>query len=364
MEYKKAKWEREFEALKGLDIKAEIESLQPQKDEEGFIIKRVGLEGEAKLKKLQLFEKNKGQIDNLIAYRNRKREKLEKLLEAQKKQQNDVKNRESVKAESKKIEEEHKAIVEKLVELDSKIKSCKDETEKAKLETERKTVETARIKNDDEYIANQNKMSAMIGDKIDNKNYSKEIAQLRSTISKTNMICRNLFEGKSWDDIAVSLSEWENKKFTSKDEKLAEKIKAEKEERAKTENERPVRNEPQKASNNVVRKEVEEPKDAEYEEIGLTKKSKFDWRHPIKSFKDWRQRRKEEKAARVENKAEADKPEKTEKNNFVNKYKLEAEFYEKVAKGTFKETTKEQAEKAKREIEQHAIKKNENQDER
>lgn len=325
MEYKKAKWEREFDELKGLDIKAEIEALQPQKDAAGFIVKRVDSEGEAKLKKLELFEKNKGQIDNLIAYRDRKREKLEKLLEAQKQQQNDAKSREAVKIESLKIEEEHKKIVEKLVELDSKIKSCKDEDEKAKLEAERKTVEADRVKNDDKYIENQNKMKAILDSKPDNKDYSKEIAQLRTTISKTNLICRNLFEGKSWNDISVALSGWD-KKFTDKNGKLGERVKAEKAEKAKTEKEKTGRKAPKTIPSRAV-----------VGETGLTEKKKFDWRHPIKSFQEWRQRRKTEKAGRSGR--AAIEPETRDKNIV----KKEVEFYQKVAIGpvAFRQNDKE-----------------------
>ena len=323
----KRKWEIEFDTLSAMNIDDEIAKLEGKgKTKEEYKANKNKIEELKAFKenKLKAFKENKPKIERLRAFRDKYEAIKEKLTNENNTLKSEMQSLQTSKldliklqAEQTKIDEEHKILAQKRIEIEGKIKNATTDEERESLRLEFENNEKKIINNDNRFIANQNSLKSKLENqqrdpkaiqkKIEEN--EKKIKNASEIISKCNMICHAILEGKSWDDIEVKLAEWQHAKFRGKAEPAkAEPVKAEpaeaepaeaepaeaepaKAEPAKAE---PAKAEPVKAEPAEAEPAKAEPAKAEPAEAEPAKaepvlvpvvKNKFDWRHPIKSIR-------------------------------------------------------------------------------
>ena len=384
----KRKWEIEFDTLSAMNIDDEIAKLEGKgKTKEEYKANKNKIEELKAFKenKLKAFKENKPKIERLRAFRDKYEAIKEKLTNENNTLKSEMQSLQTSKldliklqAEQTKIDEEHKILAQKRIEIEEKIKNATTDEERESLRLEFENNEKKIINNDNRFIANQNSLKSKLENqqrdpkaiqkKIEEN--EKKIKNASEIISKCNMICHAILEGKSWDDIEVKLAEWQHAKFRGKTEAVktepakaepaeAEPVKAEpakaesaKAESAKTEPAKaepikaePVKAEPVKAEPAKAEPAEAEPAKAEPVLVPVVK-NKFDWRHPIKSIRkiieDRKQNATKAEPAEAEPvkaepvKAEPAKAEPAEAEPVKaepKKLSREASFYQKIAEG-------------------------------
>ena len=283
----KRKWEIEFDTLSAMNIDDEIAKLEGKgKTKEEYKANKNKIEELKAFKenKLKAFKENKPKIERLRAFRDKYEAIKEKLTNENNTLKSEMQSLQTSKldliklqAEQTKIDEEHKILAQKRIEIEEKIKNATTDEERESLRLEFENNEKKIINNDNRFIANQNSLKSKLENqqrdpkaiqkKIEEN--EKKIKNASEIISKCNMICHAILEGKSWDDIEVKLAEWQHAKFRGK----AEPAKAE-----------PAEAEPAKAEPAKAEPVKAEPVKAEPVLVPVVK-NKFDWRHPIKSIR-------------------------------------------------------------------------------
>ena len=333
----KRKWEIEFDTLSAMNIDDEIAKLEGKgKTKEEYKANKNKIEELKAFKenKLKAFKENKPKIERLRAFRDKYEAIKEKLTNENNTLKSEMQSLQTSKldliklqAEQTKIDEEHKILAQKRIEIEEKIKNATTDEERESLRLEFENNEKKIINNDNRFIANQNSLKSKLENqqrdpkaiqkKIEEN--EKKIKNASEVISKCNMICHAILEGKSWEDIEVKLGEWQHAKFRGKAEPAkAEPAEAEpaKAESAKTEPAKaePIKAEPVKAEPVKAEPAKAEPAEAELAKAEPVKaepakaepakaepaeaepakaepvlvpvvKNKFDWRHPIKSIR-------------------------------------------------------------------------------
>ena len=308
----KRKWEIEFDTLSAMNIDDEIAKLEGKgKTKEEYKANKNKIEELKAFKenKLKAFKENKPKIERLRAFRDKYEAIKEKLTNENNTLKSEMQSLQTSKldliklqAEQTKIDEEHKILAQKRIEIEEKIKNATTDEERESLRLEFENNEKKIINNDNRFIANQNSLKSKLENqqrdpkaiqkKIEEN--EKKIKNASEIISKCNMICHAILEGKSWEDIEVKLGEWQHAKFRGKAEPAkAEPAEAEpaKAEPAKAEpaEAEPAKAEPAKAEPAKAEPVKAEPVKAEPAEVEPVLvpvvKNKFDWRHPIKSIR-------------------------------------------------------------------------------
>ena len=298
----KRKWEIEFDTLSAMNIDDEIAKLEGKgKTKEEYKANKNKIEELKAFKenKLKAFKENKPKIERLRAFRDKYEAIKEKLTNENNTLKSEMQSLQTSKldliklqAEQTKIDEEHKILAQKRIEIEEKIKNATTDEERESLRLEFENNEKKIINNDNRFIANQNSLKSKLENqqrdpkaiqkKIEEN--EKKIKNASEIISKCNMICHAILEGKSWEDIEVKLGEWQHAKFRGKAEPAeAEPAKAEpaEAEPAKAE---PAKAEPAEAEPAKAEPVKAEPVKAEPVLVPVVK-NKFDWRHPIKSIR-------------------------------------------------------------------------------
>ena len=191
---------------------------------------------------------------------------------------------------------------------------------KTTLETKRDKINEKLNENGEKFVKNQARLQSKLSANLKPVDNTKQIQNISETISKCNMICKSLLNGKSWDDIELKLGEWQKTKYKGE---MKEQIKNARDN--KTINEQLTK---QTNSNEQSKKEEVEVNN----EQAITVKKKFDWRHPVKSIKQFIEQRKQEK--------EKVEQEEIEVNNTKRRAPFEANFYQKIADGNFERNDK------------------------
>ena len=394
----KRKWEIEFDTLSAMNIDDEIAKLEGKgKTKEEYKANKNKIEELKAFKenKLKAFKENKPKIERLRAFRDKYEAIKEKLTNENNTLKSEMQSLQTSKldliklqAEQTKIDEEHKILAQKRIEIEEKIKNATTDEERESLRLEFENNEKKIINNDNRFIANQNSLKSKLENqqrdpkaiqkKIEEN--EKKIKNASEIISKCNMICHAILEGKSWEDIEVKLGEWQHAKFRGKAEPAkaepaeaepakaepaeAEPVKAEPAEaepaKAEPVKAEPVKAEPAKAEPAKAEPVKAEPAEAEPAKAEPVKaepvkaepvlvpvvKNKFDWRHPIKSIRkiieDRKQNATKAEPAEAEPvkaepvKAEPAKAEPAEAEPVKaepKKLSREASFYQKIAEG-------------------------------
>ena len=242
----KRKWEIEFDTLSAMNIDDEIAKLEGKgKTKEEYKANKNKIEELKAFKenKLKAFKENKPKIERLRAFRDKYEAIKEKLTNENNTLKSEMQSLQTSKldliklqAEQTKIDEEHKILAQKRIEIEEKIKNATTDEERESLRLEFENNEKKIINNDNRFIANQNSLKSKLENqqrdpkaiqkKIEEN--EKKIKNASEIISKCNMICHAILEGKSWDDIEVKLAEWQHAKFRGKAEPAkAEPAKAE-----------------------------------------------------------------------------------------------------------------------------------------
>lgn len=211
------KWEEKYEKLKNGEFDARIDELKLKVDE------RKATKEE--LKEYESLSKSKGNIDkvqNVIEFRKSK----ELFLEDIKKELQIRDNAKKANEESIKIEVELAQIQQDMENIAKKLKDKNlSPEERTKLENRSTELKSKREENNKKYTENQAALKEGLNRNGKLKDYSdKELEELKlktgAEISKCNMVANKLVNGFSWDSIDLALDNWDNRKFTSKDEKL------------------------------------------------------------------------------------------------------------------------------------------------
>ena len=232
----KRKWEIEFDTLSAMNIDDEIAKLEGKgKTKEEYKANKNKIEELKAFKenKLKAFKENKPKIERLRAFRDKYEAIKEKLTNENNTLTSEMQSLQTSKldliklqAEQTKIDEEHKILAQKRIEIEEKIKNATTDEERESLRLEFENNEKKIINNDNRFIATQNSLKSKLENqqrdpkaiqkKIEEN--EKKIKNASEIISKCNMICHAILEGKSWDDIEVKLAEWQHAKFKGKTE--------------------------------------------------------------------------------------------------------------------------------------------------
>lgn len=293
---RKQKWEKEFEAY---DKQAEIEKINELSAK--FEAKSITKEEYAQLNKKLGVYKNVEKVANIVELKNQleeERDKINKEIEKIKKEQKleeetmkDIVPDEQLEEELNKIQEELAKVSEKL-----KSKDLSDE-DKEKLEKQRTELINKKDQNNKKFAENKEKIS-----KYQPKKDVKDIKELEEKkdeigikISKCCFVGKMLMAGKSWEYIEIQHEK--NKKYTSKDSKLTEKVsKQDEKHEQEKQNDMEIKKQEELETdntleeiNNGIRKDVEKISqeetennyfDNKEESKDLVKQNKFKEKHP------------------------------------------------------------------------------------
>ena len=269
MNKKMRKWEEEYESFRKGDYDKRYEELK-EKEENRTITK----EELSELKKLDAIKNNLSKVKNIKEFKEsleKNSQKLSSELTKRIKAKNLENEREKLEEEMNSLNTEFDKIVEKLKDKDL------PETERTKLEAEKQANENKRQQNNSKFIKNQEEMKKFIPQNGENvmRESIEELNDLKMNlaqkISKCNMACSNLMQGKSWNAIEVKLDNWDKKYTGSKED--ANKIKAT----------RTVENENKVVENNTLGK----VKESENNILPAVKEEKPKWYQFIKRFKNF-----------------------------------------------------------------------------
>ena len=120
MEYKKPKWEMEFERLSNTNIDEEIANLERKgTNKEEYKI------NQETFKKLKIFKDNKPKIVRLLAFRNKQKLKLIKLKKEQQNYQIELNELKTLNEEAQVIDLEHQKLMEERANIVNELKNAK-----------------------------------------------------------------------------------------------------------------------------------------------------------------------------------------------------------------------------------------------
>ena len=277
MKKNQKKWEKEFEKFSRGEFDDRYNELSDK------ISNKTCTKDELKeFKRLDLVKKNLPKVKNIMEYRDKLNHERE-IIDGELKRREEARNLNKERAD---LEKENADLLLKIDEINSKLKS-KDlsEEDRKKLENDKKQNIEKRNKNNEKFLDNQQKMeNNLSGDnkymaKISDKELEEEKVLRSTKISKCNMACNNLMQGKSWEAIEVKLDNWENYKGKKGQ---AEELKNSVEHAETNREDNSQRNENDSEDKETSKEQVEELKGKEVkEEKALVEYKSFSERHPI-----------------------------------------------------------------------------------
>lgn len=214
-------WEKIYEQLRNGEVDKELESIKEKMDK-----KTATKEEYEKYKKMSRAKDNVRQIENVIEYK----DKLEQFLE-------DIDNEFEIREELKGLNKEQEKLEDDLNRLQKEYDDIQKELKSNSLKNEEKNELTEKLQKVRTSIDDNNRLFAEnqkgfekissnrneeLEEKSDNELNSLAL-NVSSSISKCNMVARNLVDGNSWDAIDYKLSKWkENTKYTKRKEAKSE----------------------------------------------------------------------------------------------------------------------------------------------
>ena len=226
MSKEKRKWEIEYEKWINGEYDERYNELKEKVEKDQHVAKE---NRQVKTKEYNEFKRLSNiknyflpQVKNLLELR----EKLEEDREIIKAEQDRRNNLKEDQKENEKLEKENEEL---LLEYDNLLSKGKDknlsEEEKNEIEEKKKENIEKRNINNAEFLLIQNKMKKGIkGRRINviefetDKGLEERLISLSTKISKCNMVCNNLMNGKSWKEIDIKLDNWE--KYSGKKEDI------------------------------------------------------------------------------------------------------------------------------------------------
>ena len=268
----KRKWEELYEEMKDGKLDELIAKLQEKYDNKTMT--------REELKNLQTYKRikeNLPKVANVFEYRGKLEENLKKL-----KAENDRRKnlRDSTK-ENQKLESELANLMSERAKIEDELKKVDPkDSKKAELEGKLAEVKTKIDKNNELFSKSQETISSIPMAEMAFRNLSDDDVEARSVeistkISKCNMICSTLLQGKSWDAIEFKLDNWRDRELKGKKSDLDKMKKAT--ERGKTE--RTGEEMPDVSGTSRESKEEESSKDEEGKNLPV-KQSEFERKHP------------------------------------------------------------------------------------
>lgn len=213
-----SKWEDKYNQYKDGGIDNVISELTSK----GISTK----EEKKEYRKLTKIKEKMSQIENIIEYREKLKAELAEFKKedsAREKLDKASKRREELSKEIEGYQKRYEEIVKEL--RNSKL----EPDEKSKLEDEKNKINTKMPKAQDEMDKQEEILKSGLGKKREKVDLSKEEIEAKkietqTKISKCNLVAKNLLNGLNWEQIDIKLDNWKDKKFTSKDDKLAKDI--------------------------------------------------------------------------------------------------------------------------------------------
>lgn len=290
-------WKELYEKLKDKKLDSDLKDLSLKIEN-----KTIKKEEYDEYKRLCRIKENMHKIKNLIEFKeilNEEQREISEEIKNRKERENQEKSSdielEELEKEQEKLNEE-KSIIEKQLKNKELKEEEKTELSKKRIELIKKLEENShnymiiKSKSNEKSSSNDNSKSKF-------KDMSYEELEIRrdnvlNKISKVNMAASRLVEGKSWNAIEVTLDNWtwKNRKLTSKDGKIKEKINNAKAMQGNTKTDLKQGNressakgnrKPENKENNAKGNKKSENKESEKEETSLVVTSEFDKKHPV-----------------------------------------------------------------------------------
>lgn len=311
-EAKKRAWERLYEQYQNGEKDEEFDKLKEKMENH-----TLGRDDYEKYNKMTKIKENINKVKNILELR----ENLQKDIEEIKKEVEIRENLAKLSQKNKELEDALNKNLEEQSEKEIKIKKLKEKLkDKELLPEEREKIEadlknTEKEKSDLRLEANNNNIEVgknnqklKESDK-NNKKYKKRttedlkdlIANKKIKISKCNIACSNLMKGASWESIELKIDQIDER-YTGKKEDLKRLEKASEtkisEEELETQKQTTTGEvaEDQEHIENPVEEQKDKPEqnDEHDEEESDVKPGRFRkimsaLRHPIKTFKEWRE---------------------------------------------------------------------------
>ena len=232
MEYKKSRWEKEWDNIKNNkdilvqkmnSVRREMAGL---KDGKEYGAKKAELDDMKKtLEKYERAEKNSSKIENVLKFKKDLVENTYDLLDKKNRLTESIKIKKSLEDAITKLDENRQKNFDMFKIVEQKLKDTNlGEEARARLEAEKQTYLRNIQVNDEKYseIANANEENSKLLSKYDEKQLNDSILKNEKLISKCDLIGANLVKGKSMEEISVAL---ENFKFKPNND-FAKKIQA------------------------------------------------------------------------------------------------------------------------------------------
>lgn len=214
------KWEEKYKELEdGKKLDEQISVLTDKKDKRAITREEL-----KELDKLERIKENLPKVKNILEYKNKLEAELKDLKEEQKRRQTLAKTDKA----NEKLEEEMNKLTEERAKLEAELKTADNDDKKKEIQGKLKQVQEKRDANNKAFAENQETLAKNAKGKealkrIPDDKLSAKITNMSTKISKCNMICNNLLQGKSWDSIDLKLEQWQDREFKS-DKKTADKM--------------------------------------------------------------------------------------------------------------------------------------------
>lgn len=209
-------WEMEYEKWNAGEYDARYEELTAKIE-----AKTCSKEELKEHKKMEITKGNVPKVKNILELR----KKLQEESYSTDEQIARIKNKTKTKEQMASLEKEMEELKLEAQLIDSKLKN-KDlsEEERKELEDSKQKNISKREENDQKFMRNQTIMSNLIS-KDDEKSSDSSVEELKAKkislstqISKCNMACNNLMQGKSWAAVEVKLDNWKERYTGKKDQ--------------------------------------------------------------------------------------------------------------------------------------------------
>lgn len=214
------KWEEKYKELEdGKKLDDQISVLTDKKDKRAITREEL-----KELDKLERIKENLPKVKNILEYKNKLEAELKDLKEEQKRRQTLAKTDKA----NEKLEEEMNKLTEERTKLEAELKTADNDDKKKEIQGKLKQVQEKRDANNKAFAENQETLAKNAKGKealkrIPDDKLSAKITNMSTKISKCNMICNNLLQGKSWDSIDLKLEQWKDRELKS-DKKTADKM--------------------------------------------------------------------------------------------------------------------------------------------
>ncbi len=213
-----SKWEDKYNRYKNGGIDNAISVLAAK----GISTK----EDKKEYKKLTKIKDRMPQIENIVEYRNKLKDELKQLkdeMEIRKNLEQATDKKEDLEEKITKYQSRYEEINKELKNKDLK------EDDRKKLESEKLEISEKMPKAQEERDKAEDTLFKGLGEKrelsaVPKQEMNKRIFETQNKMSKCNLVAKNLLDGLGWEQIDMKLDNWQDKKFTAKDDKMAKDI--------------------------------------------------------------------------------------------------------------------------------------------